>query len=92
MKQVFIAATTAGRSWRAQLIEAEERARAGVPAFVYQLNWPDPAPHMADIPLVFGTYEDPAARPVSSVARLLRKRDIRVVSLAFQETTVPPRA
>jgi para-nitrobenzyl esterase len=64
-EQVFFAATTAGRSWRAQLIEAEERARAGVPAYVYQLEHPDPAPHGADIPLVFGTWSDPAARPAS---------------------------
>jgi para-nitrobenzyl esterase len=64
-EQVFFAATTAGRSWRAQLIEAEERARAGVPAFVYQLDHPDPAPHGADIPLVFGTHDDPSSRPVS---------------------------
>ncbi|MGQ0661542.1 carboxylesterase/lipase family protein [Sphingosinicella sp.] len=64
-EQVFFAATTAGRSWRAQLIEAEERARAGAPAFVYQLDFPRPAPHAADIPLVFGTFADPAARAVS---------------------------
>ncbi len=64
-EQIFIAATTAGRSWRAQLIEAEARAAARVPAFVYQLSWPDSAPHASDIPLVFGTYDDPAARPVS---------------------------
>jgi para-nitrobenzyl esterase len=63
--QIFYAATTAGRSWRGQVIEAEERARAGVPGFVYQLNFPSPAPHASDIPLVFGTYADPAARPVS---------------------------
>ena len=31
---VFYAATTAGRSWRGQVIEAEARARAGVPAYV----------------------------------------------------------
>ena len=64
-EQLFFAATTAGRSWRAQLIEAEERARADVPAFVYQLDFPRPAPHAADIPLVFGTFTDPAAQPVS---------------------------
>jgi len=64
-EQVFFAATTAGRSWRAQVIEAEERARAGVPAYVYQLDFPQPAPHGADIPLVFGTWSDPASRPVS---------------------------
>lgn len=73
-EQVFFAATTAGRSWRAQLIEAEERARAGAPAYVYQLDFPCPAPHMADIPLVFAAYADPAARPVSEsmMATLLR--------------------
>jgi len=64
-EQVFYAATTAGRSWRGQVIEAEARAAAGAPAYVYQLNYPDPAPHMADIPLVFGTFTDPAAWPVS---------------------------
>jgi para-nitrobenzyl esterase len=52
-EEVFYAATTAGRSWRAQIIEAEARAAAGVPAFVYQLDHPAPAPHGADIPLVF---------------------------------------
>lgn len=52
-EQVFFAATTASRSWRAQVIEAEARAAAGAPAFVYQLDHPSPAPHGADIPLVF---------------------------------------
>jgi para-nitrobenzyl esterase len=59
---VFFAATTAGRSWRGALIEAELRAAQGVPAWVYQLDFPSPfdggkwgAPHTYDIPLVFGT-------------------------------------
>lgn len=52
--EIFIAATTASRSWRGQVIEAEERARAGAPAFVYQLNF-EQAAHTADIGLVFGT-------------------------------------
>lgn len=58
---VFYAATTAGRSWRGQVIEAEERARAGVPAWVYQLDFASPvvpgrgAAHTDDIALVFGT-------------------------------------
>jgi para-nitrobenzyl esterase len=64
-ERIFFAATTAARSWRAQVIEAEERARAGAPAFVYQLNHPEPAPHAADIPLVFGTHGDAGASPVS---------------------------
>lgn len=58
--QVLIAATTAGRSWRGAVIEAEERARAGAPAWVYQLDYPGTlmsgrkgAFHTADIPLVF---------------------------------------
>jgi para-nitrobenzyl esterase len=59
---VFFAATTAGRSWRAAVVEAELRAAQGAPAFAYQLDWPSPqdggkwgAPHTIDIPLMFGT-------------------------------------
>ncbi|MBI1405143.1 MAG: carboxylesterase family protein [Caulobacter sp.] len=58
---VFFAATTAARSWRAAIVEAELRAAQGAPAFVYQLDWGSPldggkwgAPHTFDIPLVFG--------------------------------------
>lgn len=58
--QVLIAATTAGRSWRAAVIEAEERAKAASPAWVYQLDHPavtasgrKGAFHTADISLVF---------------------------------------
>jgi para-nitrobenzyl esterase len=61
---VYFAASTAARSWRGQVIEAEERARAGAPAYVYQLDWRAPAeggifgaPHTLDIPLVFGNLE-----------------------------------
>ncbi|WAC47541.1 carboxylesterase/lipase family protein [Asticcacaulis sp. SL142] len=57
---VFFAATTAGRSWRGAIIEAEERAKSGAKTFVYQENWPTPkdggrlgAPHTIEIPLVF---------------------------------------
>jgi para-nitrobenzyl esterase len=56
-QEIFIAATTAGRSWRGQIIEAEERARAGAPAFVYQLDF-EQAMHTGDIGLVFGTKPD----------------------------------
>jgi para-nitrobenzyl esterase len=43
------------------VIEAEERARAGAPGWVYQLDFASPvqpergAPHGQDIPLIFGT-------------------------------------
>lgn len=55
---LFFLATTAGRSWRAAIIEDEERAKAGTPAFAYQVDWACPddkrrAQHMTDIPLVF---------------------------------------
>lgn len=53
-REVFWSATTAGRSWRGQVIEAEERARAGAPAFVYQLDF-EAAQHTDDIGLAFGT-------------------------------------
>ena len=62
--EVFFAATTAARSWRAAIIEAEERAKqAGANTYVYQLNWESPvkpemgAPHGFDIPLVFGNLD-----------------------------------
>lgn len=77
---LFYAATTAGRSWPGQVIEAEARAAAGVPAWVYQLDYGSPlrpgggAAHTDDIPLVFGTLDaagavcgtGPAARAVSA--------------------------
>jgi para-nitrobenzyl esterase len=60
--EVFFAATTAGRSWRAAVIEAELRAAQGSPAYAYQLDWGSPldggrwgAFHTLDIPLMFGT-------------------------------------
>jgi len=63
---VFFAATTASRSWRPAVIEAELRAAQGSPAFVYQLDWRSPedggrwgAPHGLDIPLVFGNLDAP---------------------------------
>ncbi len=59
---VFFAATTAGRSWRAAVVEAELRAEQGSPAYAYQLDWGSPvdggkwgAHHTLDIPLMFGT-------------------------------------
>jgi para-nitrobenzyl esterase len=67
-EQIFFAATTASRSWRAQVVEAEARAAAGAPAFVYQLDHPSPAPHGADIPLVFSG-EGPVAEAFLRFAR-----------------------
>ncbi|MEG8132728.1 carboxylesterase/lipase family protein [Xanthomonas hortorum] len=66
---VFFAATTAGRSWRGAVEEAEARARQGAPTWVYQLDWGSPldggkfgAFHTLDIPLVFDTIAQPGSR------------------------------
>jgi para-nitrobenzyl esterase len=81
--QVFFAATTAARSWRAAIIEAEERAKQdGAATYVYQLNWESPvrpelgAPHSFDIPLVFGNLDTENSLTGSS-------REARAVSQAM---------
>jgi para-nitrobenzyl esterase len=84
---VFYAATTAGRSWRGQVIEAEERARAGAPAWVYQVDFAsrtDPrrgAFHTLDIPLVFGTLGATGSQTGTAA-------DARAASAAMQESFV----
>jgi para-nitrobenzyl esterase len=90
-EQVFFAATTAGRSWRGQVIEAEERARAGVPAFVYRLDFPSPAPHAADIPLVFGTFSGAESRPVSQAMMQAFVRFARTGDPGWAPYTLPAR-
>ncbi|WP_334163045.1 carboxylesterase/lipase family protein [Phenylobacterium sp.] len=66
---VLFAATTASRSWRGAIIEAELRALQGSPAYVYQLDFRSPdeggrlgAFHTLDIPLVFDNVAAPRAR------------------------------
>lgn len=66
--EVFFAASTAGRSWRGAIIEAELRAQQRAPAFVYQLNYQSPvdngrwrACHTLDIPLVFNNFDKPGS-------------------------------
>ena len=63
-EQVFYAASTDGRSWPGQLIEADERARSGAEkTWVYQLDRESPinaargAAHTDDLPYVFGTLD-----------------------------------
>ena len=67
-EEVFYAATTAGRSWPGQVIEADERAKAGAEeTWVYQLDRPSPvdplrgAAHTDDLPYVFGTLDAPGS-------------------------------
>ena len=84
---VFYGATTAGRSWRGQVIEAEERARAGAPGYVYQVDYAsrvDPrrgAFHTMDIPLVFGTLAAKGSETGTGA-------DARAASAAMQERFV----
>jgi para-nitrobenzyl esterase len=84
---VFYGATTAARSWRGQVIEAEARADAHAPTWVYQLDFTsrsDPrrgAFHTLDIPLVFGTLG--AAGSETGTAA-----DARAASAALQESFV----
>ncbi len=66
--EIYFAATTAGRSWRGAVEEAEARARQGAPTWAYQLDWPSPeeggrrgAYHTLDIPLVFDTLTQPGS-------------------------------
>ena len=85
--EVFYGATTAGRSWRGQVIEAEARARAGAPGFVYQVDFTsrtDPrrgAFHTMDIPLVFGTLGATGSQTGTAA-------DARAASRAMQESFV----
>ncbi|MBN6152736.1 carboxylesterase/lipase family protein [Xanthomonas sp. AmX2] len=67
--EVFFAATTAGRSWRGAIEEAEARARQGAPTWAYQLDWGSPldggkfgAFHGLDIPLLFDNVRQPGSR------------------------------
>ncbi len=70
--EVFFAATTAGRSWRGAIEEAEARARqpdTAAPTWAYQLDWGSPlddgkfrAFHTLDIPLVFDNVRQPGSR------------------------------
>ena len=58
--ELFFKATTAGRSWRGQVEEADVRAAQGSPTWVYQMDLPSPidggkwgAPHTIDIAHAF---------------------------------------
>lgn len=81
--QVFFSATTALRSWRAQITQADRRAvQPGADTWVYQFDWKSPvmggqwgAPHCGDIPFFFQNHHEirsmtgggPDTDPVASV-------------------------
>lgn len=84
---VFYQATTAGRSWRGQVIEAEARAQAKTNAWVYQLDFAsrtEPrrgAFHSLDIALVFGTLSAKGSQTGTAA-------DARAASTAMQDSFV----
>ncbi|MGX4641452.1 carboxylesterase/lipase family protein [Massilia sp. SYSU DXS3249] len=87
--------TTASRSWRGAIIEAEERARAGSPAFVYQLDWATPkdggrfgAPHASDIQLVFDNIAQPGATAIGPQAQPMADM-MSEAFIAFARTGTP---
>jgi para-nitrobenzyl esterase len=92
---VFFAATTAGRSWRGAVIEAEERAKSGSPAFAYQLDWATPrdggkfgAPHASDIQLVFDNIDKPGATAIGPKAQPMADQ-MSETFIAFARTGNP---
>jgi para-nitrobenzyl esterase len=90
---VLFAATTAARSWRAAVIEAEERAWAGTPAFVYQLDYPAAgerlrAAHASDIQLVFDNLGKPGATATGPTAQPMADQ-MSEAFLAFARTGDP---
>ena len=79
---IFHRMVTAGRSWRGQVIEAEARASAGAPAFVYQLDY-EQAKHTDDIGLAFGT------SPNASLARQAMSQQVMNAFVRFARTGNP---
>ena len=93
--QVLIRATTAARSWRAAVIEAEMRAAQGSPAFVYQLDWASRMPngrtgawHTSDIPLMLDNVGAEGSGAVGPDALAMSNR-MSDALLAFARTGSP---
>ena len=96
--EVLIRATTAARSWRAAVIEAEMRAAKGSPAFVYQLDWASRLPngrtgafHTSDIPLMLDNVGAEGSGAVGPDAQAMSDR-MSDALLAFARTGDPNHA
>nr|WP_298717099.1 carboxylesterase/lipase family protein [uncultured Steroidobacter sp.] len=97
--EVFFAATTAGRSWRGAVIEAELRAAQGSPAYVYQLNYRSPlergrygAMHGMDIPLVFDNIAQPGSLSGKDADTQKAADQMSEAFIAFARTGKPAHA
>ncbi|MBB5685306.1 carboxylesterase/lipase family protein [Sphingobium boeckii] len=98
-ERIFYAATTAGRSWPGQVIEADARAAAGAGAtWVYQLDYQSPvkpergAPHGADIRLAFGNLEGAESLTGTGPDAQRLSRQMMDAFLAFTRTGNPNHA
>jgi para-nitrobenzyl esterase len=94
--EVFFAATTAGRSWPGHLIQAEQRARIGAPAWMYQLDFGSPidggklrAYHSFDIALVFDNLDKPGSKTGTGPAARAVAHQMSEAFLAFARTGDP---
>jgi para-nitrobenzyl esterase len=96
--QVLIGASTAGRSWRAAIIEAEARAVQGAPAWVYQMDFPGTlengrsgAFHTVDIPLAFDNVDAAGSRVAGPGAHAVAAR-LSEAFIAFARSGDPHHA
>jgi para-nitrobenzyl esterase len=94
--EVFFAATTAGRSWPGHLIQAEQRAKIGAPAWMYQLDFGSPidggklrAFHSFDIALVFDTLDKQGSKTGTGPAARAVAHQMSEAFLAFARTGDP---
>ena len=98
-QELFYRATTAGRSWRGQVIEADARAAAGARAtWVYQVDFASPtqpergAPHTMDIALAFGTLAAPGSYTGTGPAAQRLSRQMTAAFAALARTGRPAAA
>ncbi len=96
-RELFWRATTAARSWRGQVEEADARARAGAEAtWVYQLDFPSQtepergAFHTHDIPLVFGTLGAEGSQTGTGAAARRVSREMMTAFAQFARTGRAP--
>ncbi|WP_191993020.1 carboxylesterase/lipase family protein [Sphingomonas parva] len=97
-ERIFYAATTAGRSWPGQVLEADARAAAETPTWVYQVDFQSPvepwrgAPHTIDIPLSFGTLDAQGSITGTGVAARTLSGQVMDAFLAFARSGDPSHA
>ena len=96
---VFFAATTASRSWRGALIEAEARAAQGAPAFVYEMDYPTTieggrlkAMHTTDIALALDNLVKPGSPTAPSAQAQAVADQVSASFAAFARTGDPSNA